>query len=131
MLRNKGLAQVFYDIGWIERWGSGIDKIRRACTLAGLPEPVFEEHQSGFRVRFRTDAYDDESLRKLGLNDRQNQAVRHLTTEGKITNREYRVLNKVSNKTAYEELSKLVQMGILTAEGTGRALHYRLKVMKR
>ena len=27
--------------------------------------------------------------------------------------------------------TKLVQMGVLMAEGTGRALHYRLKVMKR
>lgn len=34
----------------IERYGSGIGRIKRACEQYGLPEPVFEESQQGFRV---------------------------------------------------------------------------------
>jgi len=44
----------------------------------------------------------------------------------KITNRGYRKLNAVSNKTAYIELGELVQRGVLIPEGTGKALRYVL-----
>jgi ATP-dependent DNA helicase RecG len=43
-LRNKGVAGIFYDVGLIEQWGSGIDKMRKACLEASVPEPQFEEH---------------------------------------------------------------------------------------
>jgi len=69
-LRNKGIASVFYDMGLIEQWGSGIDKMRRVCVEAGVPEPLFEEHQ-GFRVTFRKDIYTEEYLHSIGLNERQ------------------------------------------------------------
>jgi predicted HTH transcriptional regulator len=29
---DKGIAQIFYDMAWIERWGSGVQKIRTACA---------------------------------------------------------------------------------------------------
>jgi ATP-dependent DNA helicase RecG len=43
VLRNKGIGSIFCDLGWIEQWGSGIDKMRKMCVKAGLPEPKFEE----------------------------------------------------------------------------------------
>ena len=50
--RNKLIAQVFYDIGLIERYGSGIDRILEACQDAGLSQPVLENFSGGFRVKF-------------------------------------------------------------------------------
>ena len=50
--RNKLIAQVFYDIGLIERYGSGIHRILNACKEAKLPEPLFENFSGGFRIRF-------------------------------------------------------------------------------
>jgi len=130
VIRNKGIGGVFYDIGWIEQWGSGIDKMRRACIKAGLPEPHFEEYQ-GFRVIFRKDIYTEEYLRSLGLNDRQIKAVMYVKGKGKITNKEYQELNAVSNKTAYLELSDVVGKDVFTVEGNGRTVTYVLKVMKK
>ena len=134
VLRNKGIAGVFYDMGWIEQWGSGIDKMRNACVKAGLPEPQFEEYQ-GFRVIFRKDIYTEEYLNKLGLNERQIKAVMYVKEKGKITNKEYQELNAVSNKTAYLELSEVIEKGVLLLEGSGRMIGYILKgnekVMKR
>ncbi|MCD5401471.1 hypothetical protein LR013_02595 [candidate division NPL-UPA2 bacterium] len=80
-LRNKGIAGIFYDIGLIEQWGSGIDKMRNACAKAGLPEPQFEEYQ-GFRVIFNKDIYTQEYLRNLGLNERQIKAVMYVKEKG-------------------------------------------------
>ena len=51
--RNKFIAQVFYDLGIIERYGSGIHRILDACAVAGLPEPTFSESSGGLVVTFR------------------------------------------------------------------------------
>ena len=51
--RNKLIAQVFYDLEIIERYGSGIQRMLDACKDAGLPEPTLEESTGGFLITFR------------------------------------------------------------------------------
>lgn len=51
--------------------------------------------------------------------------------KGRITNRDYQELSAVSNKTAYLELSGVVEKGVLVVEGSGRKVGYTLKVTKR
>ena len=126
VLRNKGIGGVFYDMGLIEQWGSGIDKMRKACVKAGIPEPKFEEHQ-GFRVIFRKDIYTEEYLFKKGLNQRQIKAVMYVKQKGKITNREYREMFNIKNRMALIDLSGLCEKQILTRVGkTGRGTEYIL-----
>jgi ATP-dependent DNA helicase RecG len=48
--RNRAIANMFKECGLIERYGSGIKRIRNACVKHGLAEPVFEEFQHGFHV---------------------------------------------------------------------------------
>ncbi len=50
--RNKLIAQVFYDLEIIERYGSGIGRIDDACKKAGLPPPKIENQAGGFTVIF-------------------------------------------------------------------------------
>ena len=50
--RNKLIAQVFYDMGIIERYGGGIQRMIDECIEAGLTEPVFEEKFGGFAIIF-------------------------------------------------------------------------------
>ena len=127
-LRNKGTAAVLYDIGWIEQWGSGIDKMRQACQKAGIPEPQFEEGQ-GLRVIFRKDLYTVEYLTQLGLNDRQIKAVAYVKEKGKITNREYQELKGVPRRTAVRELQDIVSKNVFQMIGSaGRKAGYALKI---
>lgn len=51
--RNRLIAQAFYDMGMIEQYGSGIERVRNACAEAGLPEPEFENFSGGFQVVFK------------------------------------------------------------------------------
>lgn len=125
-LRNRKIAEAFYFAGWIEHWGTGIQKILDECYQAGLPEPEWREDQGAVWLTFRKDILTEEYLRSLGLNERQIKAVMWVKGRGSITNRQYRELHGVSNKTAYLELSDLVQKGILTQEGTGKAIRYVL-----
>jgi ATP-dependent DNA helicase RecG len=127
VLRNKGIGGIFYDMGLIEQWGSGIDKMRKACVKAGIPEPKFEEHQ-GFRVVFRKDIYTEEYLQKLGLNERQIKAVMYVKEKGKITNQEFQKLLNVSKRTVTNDLEDLVKRQLFEKVGTrGRGTFYKLK----
>jgi len=126
VLRNKGIGGIFYDMGLIEQWGSGIDKMRKACQKGGIPEPKFEEHQ-GFRVIFRKDIYTVEYLQKIGLNERQIKAVMYVKEKGRITNREYREMFNIKNRMALIDISALCEKRIMTRVGkTGRATEYIL-----
>jgi ATP-dependent DNA helicase RecG len=125
VLRNRLIAQIFFDIGLIERWGTGIQRIIDSCQKQNLPIPIFEEYQ-GFRVIFRK-PYAKEELRKLGLNERQIKAVEYVEKRGSITNREYQKLTLVSRKTATRDLTELVKKGIFNVVGRGkREIKYTL-----
>lgn len=126
VLRNKKIAGIFYDIGLIEQWGSGIDKMRKTCLNAGLPEPVFEEYQ-GFRVIFRKEILTEDYLRKIGLNERQIKAVTYVREKRRITNKEYRKLTGLSDEGARTDLNELVRKEIFQPKGSGRSAHYVLK----
>lgn len=126
VLRNKLIAQLFFDIGFIERWGTGIERMINACKNQELPEPKFEEYQ-GFRVIFRKDIYTEEYLRSLGLNERQINAIKFVKDKGKLTNKDYQDLFSVSKQTATRDLSHLVELSILQKIGqTGKGTYYIL-----
>ena len=48
--RNKNIANAFYKAGFVESWGRGIKKICNKFSVAGLPEPVFENFCGGVNV---------------------------------------------------------------------------------
>ncbi len=128
--RNPTLARVFYYSGLIEQWGTGTLKILCLCREQGLPEPLFEEHGASFRLTFLKDPYTLERLREMGLNERQVEAVLYVKERGNISNKEYCELTGVSKRTASDELSDLVQKGILNKIGgqRGRGTKYRAKI---
>ena len=126
-LRNKGIAEIFYDMELIEQWGSGIDKMREGCRTAGLPEPVFEEYQ-GFRVIFRKDIYSEEYLRSLGLNERQMAAVMYVKERESINMSAFKALtSEVAEKTLYRDLRDLVSKKVLKQVGEKKGRKYELK----
>jgi predicted HTH transcriptional regulator len=53
-LRNRVIGRVFQELGLIEQWGSGIQRMSAACRDAGLPAPVLEEIGTRFRVTLYT-----------------------------------------------------------------------------
>lgn len=49
-IRNKGIANIFSQMGLIEAWGSGIKRIFTAAKEYGFPKPKFQEFDNMFRV---------------------------------------------------------------------------------
>lgn len=55
-LRNRVIGRVFHELGLIEQWGSGVQRMTAACIEAGLPPPALEEIGTRFRVTIHTHA---------------------------------------------------------------------------
>ena len=77
--RNKLIAQVFYDMKLIERYGSGISRMLDACGEEGLPTPLLENFSGGFRIKFMlTTAVTGEVTGEEGVNEGVNGGVKAL-----------------------------------------------------
>lgn len=125
--KNPLIANAFYLAGFIEFWGSGTKRIVDLCKEQNLPEPDYEEEQSGFSVYFYKDIYTEENLRKMGLNERQIKAAMYVKERGKITNKEYQNLTSVSKPMATIDLRDIVKKKVFKKIGTtGRGTEYIL-----
>lgn len=76
--RNKLIALMFKECGFIEKYGSGIGRIKKLCKEHGIIEPEFKEMQKGFQV----------TLYKQKLNEGVNEGVKSL----------YKLIEKFPNK---------------------------------
>lgn len=133
--RNEVIVAILSDLGYIERLGYGIDRMIATMAEAGLPDPIFEETTAGFRVILYAEHEEqsspapESSQWQLGyLNERQERALAHLQTQGRITNSEYQVLwPEVSAETIRRDLADLVEKNLLIRIGSKRATYYILK----
>lgn len=143
--RNRLITQAFYDLGKIERLGSGIQRILDICSEDGLAKPLIEEAMGGFKVTLYMKQtsltsepessydkkYSEVSYRQLSkLSKDQINALDYVTEHGKITNSDYQMLFKVSRNAATNNLNKLVDLGLLEKTGQGKGTAYILKLYK-
>jgi len=113
-LRNRVIGRVFHDLGLIEQWGSGVQRMKGACREAGIPDPVFEEIGTGFRVTFwrqsttkqEGDPLDQEILNFLarGSGASTSQIAAHIGRTPRATR---------------ERLNRLVGLGLVAVIGSG------------
>jgi len=66
--RNRVLANLFKELGLIEKWEIGINKIKKLCINSGLKEPIFSE---------KNDFIDIEFIRKREIKQK-NEGVKKL-----------------------------------------------------
>lgn len=75
-IRNKGIANIFSQMGLVEAWGSGIKRIFNAAKEYGLPDPEFREFDNMFRVElFRNLSpmtQDDKGIGEASEKNRKN-----------------------------------------------------------
>ena len=125
--RNQLIADVCFKAGYIDLWGRGTLKIIDSCKDHGLPEPKIKEFNGGILVTLYKNL-SEEQLRSMGLTKRQIKAIRYVKENGKITNKEYQSINDVGKTTATNELTRLVELGLLEpSETKGRGAKYTLR----
>lgn len=69
-IRNKGLANIFSQMGFVEAWGSGVRRILNAAKEYDLPEPKIQEFDNMFRVELfrKTSITKEVGEKKAGEN---------------------------------------------------------------
>jgi ATP-dependent DNA helicase RecG len=125
--RNPIIADVCFKGGYIDSWGRGTIKILEACREANLPEPEMQEQDGGFLITIFKNQVQEEPLIKIGLNERQLNAVAYVKEHGFINNAQYQMINRIGKTMATEELQQLVIKAILRQAGSkGRGSKYMM-----
>jgi ATP-dependent DNA helicase RecG len=135
--RNARLMRMMEDLHMVENRGSGIKAMAGALRQANLEPPTFADRRSSFWVAFRNHTLmSPEAIRwltqfaALPLNDRQRVALVYLRQHDRITNADYRRLNRVEAAVAGQELRGLVDADLVEQDGIGRWTTYSLSVAK-
>jgi len=127
--RNPLLADICFKAGYIDSWGRGTIKIIEACEEAELPEPVLKEEQGGFLSKIFKDRFTKEQLKKMGLSERQIEAILYTKKYGEMTNSVYQKVANVSKATATRDIKELEERELLKNIGTkGSSAVYKLRV---
>ena len=113
-LRNRVLGRVFYELGLVEQWGSGIQRMTAACLEAGHPAPVLEEVGTRFRVRLYI---TERTGTKLNETDRRVLDVL-ADTDGNLTSEIARAI-QLTPRATRTRLAKLVERGLVVEIGSG------------
>ena len=133
--RNARLMRMMEDLHIVENRGSGIKAMLHALRSANLEPPRFDDWRSSFRITFHNHTLMSPAaitwLNQFAdhtLNDRQRLTLIYLRHHGKITNSDYRRLNRVDTIVAGQELRSLTQSGLAEQQGVGRGTSYTLNV---
>lgn len=112
-LRNRVMGRVFQELGLIEQWGSGIQRMSAACRDAGLPAPVLEEIGTRFRVTLHTTRGPVPSL------DDIDQAVLDALSVGAgLSTNEIAARIARTPRAARTRLASLVERGLIREIGS-------------
>jgi predicted HTH transcriptional regulator len=113
-LRNRVIGRVFHELGLIEQWGSGIQRMTAACREAGLPAPVFQEIGTHFRVILSTIPTGPVRLQA------KDQAILRLLQAGRgRSTAEIAKRLRQSTRAARTRLADLVERGLVIEVGSG------------
>jgi predicted HTH transcriptional regulator len=134
--RNPVLAQCLSYFHRIEERGSGFRRMHDQMLNHGLDQPLLGTDTGYFQVTFPGPGEDLERIRvpktsvlvtpalEAQLNERQKIIIAQVHKEGSVTRGWCVAKFKVANDTAGRDLKALTDLGILAAQGKGRAVRY-------
>ena len=135
-IRNRVIARVCGEMGLMEEWGSGYERVINACRSGGYPEPDWQELGTVFRVTFypHPEAVENANVgvpvnvpESVPITGRQQWYFEQLA-EGKdckaIDIAEYW---NVSERTAKRDIADLKKKGIIEFIGAPKKGFYRLR----
>ena len=131
--RNPVIANVLHDMGLAETKGSGIRVMRRLMEEAGLSPPSFDSdrHNDQFSATYLFHHFLSEEdiawlgqFRHLSLGEDEQRALIFVREIGRITNSDYRDLNRVDTLTASQRLTHLRDLRLIEQVPRGPATYY-------
>lgn len=139
-IRNKGIANIFSQMGLVEAWGSGIKRILNAAEEYGLPKPRFQEFDNMFRVELFRNSFSmknekedigetsEKHRRSIGetseaewrtnLNDTQQKIIKLLLEDHQLSAVKLAEKIGVASRNIENNIKKLKEYGILIRHGS-------------
>lgn len=112
-LRNRTIGRVFNALGFIERWGSGIQRMAAACREGGFADPQLQEIGTHFRVTIFTERKTSPLLDELDRKILQGLQK----GKGLSTNEIAKIINRSTRATRTRLLS-LIECGLVVELGS-------------
>lgn len=144
-VRNIVVSRVLHELGLMERWGSGYQRVLSACSREGYPEPEWQELGNCVRVIFRphpelapgdrvndrvNDTVSDslsDTVSRLGLNERQLWFVRQLQAGRGINAEDIVAQWGIGIATARRDVASLKKHDLIEFIGAAKTGRYQLK----
>lgn len=117
--RNPLLAQYFYDVGLIEKYGSGIQKMKAICRQNSIMLD-FELHQTSTTVIFK-------KRKSEFVPDKTDGIILDKLKNTSCGSRELVELTSLTRQAVIKRLNKLLRAGLIERQGSGAAVRYCLK----
>ena len=131
---NPDIANVFYQMGYIESWGRGIQKICDECIARGAVLPRYEVLGNGIRLHFNAlqsaliDQTKDPKYQRDTLADTLADKIIALLTESPtLTQEELAESVKVSVPSVKRAMKILSDSGRIVRVGGKRYGHWEVK----
>jgi len=129
LTRNPTIASLLLRAKYIEKMGTGINRIRKSFIDYGLPEPLFK-YDSFFNVVFKrkdllnafNHKYNKFSTQSIRMVDILQQLYKRL----KIDVKELASKHKVSDRTIRTDLETLSSLGLINTQGKAKDKTYNI-----
>lgn len=146
-LRNRAIANVFSQIGLVEAWGTGLQRIQNAAKEYDLPEPEFVEMPESFRVNlyrkplsmqiigktsveYRQNIGDESAERRtindVILNVTQRRIVEMLSEDSGMTGAVLAEQIGISKRNIETNIKKLKELGVLIRHGSSKGGYWEV-----
>jgi len=133
ILRNELIANVFYLRGYIEKWGTGTNKMVSLCKDTNIPEPEFSMRTGGLLVTFKfkkaMSTADLEATQKPQLTHRQEDILQILRTSPSLLNANeiHKCLGVTTTlRTIQKDLTALEKASLVVRSGKARNILWHL-----
>ena len=118
--RNRTIADILYRAGYVERVGSGFQRIRK--SLQDNQNPPFEIFSSNyFMIRFFPRVQQELNT---SLTNRQYRVYRLIKDKRQVSKQEISKTFNFSSDTALRELNKLQELKLIKRTGIGKSTQY-------
>jgi len=124
--RNKLIALMFKECGFIEKYGSGISRIKQLCKEYGLANPIFKEMQKGFKVivyKKTTQETTQETKKRLSTKEKILIALKK---ESSLTREDLANQIGVSSNAIKQHLSKLKEENKIKRVGSTKSGYWEV-----
>ncbi len=133
-IRNKGIANIFSQMGLVEAWGSGINRIFNAAKEYGLPKPEFMEFDNMFRVELFRNSLPmvqsigeaSEKFKNPELNETQGKILKLLWENNQLSAAKLAEKIGVASRNIESNIKKLKEDGFLIRHGSPKSGYWEV-----